>query len=848
MNATNSQSKKMILVVLVVAALVIAIVGTLWAENFVAHNPTKTEPAAVYDEEGNEVAPKVTVGSTNDEPVTFSLESGFYPSNEKLYLSAEGAVRILYTKDGTDPRIEGKPYKEDGINIKVGDGDAVNSYSISACAEYEDGTMSEVVTRSYFAGSSIAQRYDCLVFSITIDPDYLYNYEDGIFILGKMRDDWLAENPDIHQNDIVPTDPANWNQRGTEGERPAFVEVYEYDGECVISQDCGLRIFGGWSRANDQKNIRLYARSEYDEVNNRFRYEFFPDALDSMGNKITSYKKLALRACANDSGASYLRDDMISYLAQATEIESKYSRPAAVYLNGEYYGFAWCQQVFSTDLLEHTYNLEESEWDILKGCEYMIREDADNPNWAEAKADWEYLQSFAYKDLTDDAIFEELCSMIDLDNFLTYYALESYLGNGDWPNNNWKIFRYSTERNAELTQPVLTEAGEDITDGKWRFMLFDTDFCFGLYGHDAFTKHISWLFDETYFGLFPEDWDDDVHDQGEKYVRSDLLITLCKREDVRERFISIMFDMINWYYSEELVGETIDEFHTLRLHELVAASEMGKANVWSVSRELESMKEWLHTRVTSAKNQLKNSFPDMYDEVYRVKAAPVEGAIINVNTVKINPDDFSFVGNYFEGIEVPVSCVIAQGYEFVSWEVNGEEIFDTEFVISDELFGSKIEIKLNIKCIDSGLRLSEICYKGSNGDYIVIENFGTSDISTQGMIVWDGNSEAFALPTATVKAGGKLKLVCKNYTYSDALGNIECPFSIKEGETVTLYNADGSVADEVFLRDATSGSAMKLDRFSGEYYEISMHTKSRILEAELPSWGNWGGWGGWGGW
>ncbi|MBQ8623324.1 MAG: CotH kinase family protein [Oscillospiraceae bacterium] len=846
MNSSKTNNKKITLIAVVALALVATIFASLWAENFVAHNPTKVEPVVVYDEEGNEVVTEPLIGNTDYEPVNFSLECGFYSSEERLYLSAPDSVEIRYTTDGEDPSLEGRRYKpEEGIKLSLGKDEGIKSYSISACAEYADGSVSEVVTRSYFVGSDIANRFDCLVFSITIEPDYLYNYEDGIFILGKMRDDWLAANPDIRQSDIVPTDPANWNQRGKASERPAYVEVYEYDGNCVISQDCGLRIFGGWSRANDQKNLRLYARTEYDEVNNRFRYEFFPDATDSLGNKITSYKKLALRACANDNGSTFLRDDMISFLAQATEVEAKYSRPAAVFLNGEYYGFAWCQQVFSADLLEHNYNLEESEWDILKGCEYMIREDDDNPYWAEAKADWEYLQSFAYKDLTDDALFEELCQMIDLDNFLTYYAIDSYLGNGDWPNNNWKIFRYSTERNADLEQPVLTEAGADISDGRWRFMLFDTDFCLGLYGNDAFTKHIYWLFDETYFGLFPEDWDDDVHDQGEKYVRSDLLITLCKREDVRERFMSIMFDVINWHYNEELVGETIDEFHTWRLHELVAASENGKANVWSVAGELENMKEWLHTRTTAAVSQLKKAFPE-YDDTYSVTVVPCDNALVNVNTVTLDSDDILYQGEYFNGIEVPVSCVIEDGYEFVSWTVNGEEILDREFALSDA-YGDKVKIQLNVKCTENKLKLSEICYKGSNGDYIVIENFGTESVSTQGMIIWDGNSEAYALPTATIAPGRTLKLVCKNYSYADAIGNIECPFNLKEGETVTLYDGAGEIIDEIFLRDGTDGSALKLNNFTGEYYEITTHEKTRILEAELPSW-NWGGWGGWGGW
>lgn len=831
---------KSIVIVILVASLIVALLLTLWGENYVMLNPTPIEPVVMVDDEGNEVIPEAVIGSTNDEPVIFSLETGFYSSAETLYLSAPDAVEIRYSDDGDDPRDSGRLYKGE-IKFKVPKEEGVKLYSISACAKYADGTYSDVVTRSYFVGSEIAERYDCLVFSITIDPDYLYNYEDGIFILGKMRDDWLAANPDVKKEDIVPTDPANWNQRGHASERPAYVEVFEYDGECVISQDCGLRIFGGWSRANDQKNLRLYARTEYDEVDNRFRYEFFPDALDSNGDKITSYKKIALRACANDNGYLFFRDDMNSHLAMATEVEAKYSRPAAVYLNGEYYGFAWCQQVFSTDLLEHKYNIEESEWDILKGCEYMIRDDADNPYLEEAKADWEYLQSFAYKDLTDNATYEELCSMLDVDNFLTYYAINSYIGNGDWPNNNWKIFRYS-DRNDESLIWQYSEEAQDICDGRWRFMLFDTDFAMGLYNSDAFERHIYQLLDEEYFGLFPKDWDDDVHDDGEKYKRSDLLISLCKREDVKERFVSIVCDMANWFYSEMRVHEAIDEFGELRLHELSEAMKAGKAHSWNLNGELQNAREWIEVRTLSFQSQITKAFPE-FEETFLISAKPTEGATIKINLCEITPDEMNFKGRYFIGLDIPITCELEQGWEFVSWELGDKEIFDMSFTVDGTELENVTKLKLNVKCVDSAIKIEKVCYKGSNSDFVVIKNYGVELLSTQGMYIWDGSAdEAFALPTATLEPGESLKLICKNYSRSDAIGCVEIPFNLKEYETVYLLDENGETLESLFLRDGTDGSALVRDNFTGEYYEESVYPKERILEAELPSWGHGWGW------
>lgn len=825
----NTTTKKKIITVAIVAVLMLSMIAVaLWGEDYITYHPTVAEP--IVDETGTEITVEKQVGDTSDQPVIFSLDCGFYSTNETLYLSAPNAVEIRYTKDGSEPSESGRLYK-DGISIKA-DSNETKIYTIKACAVYEDGTCSEPVVRSYITGGNISERFDCLVFSITVDPDVLYDYETGIFVAGKLRDDWLAETG-TRASDAVPTDPANWNWRGKASERECYVEVFEYDGECVISQTAGMRIFGGWSRANEQKNIRLYARSEYDETDNRFRYEFFPDALDSNGSKITSYNKLSLRTCANDAGYLYLRDDMISDLAHATGVDAKYSRPCAVFLNGEYYCFAWVQQTFSEDLLEHTYAIEQAEWDILKGCEYMIWEDDDN-DIEQATADWFEMYSYAYKDLTDDATYAELCEMIDIDNFLTYYALNSYLGNGDWPNNNWKVYRYVSGTAYEGQYPC---------DGKWRFMLYDTDFCLGLYGNDAFSRHIAQLFDEEYFGLMPEDWVLDVHDDGDKYKRSDLLIALCKREDVRERFLCIMSDMINWYYSEERVSDHLDLYNTLRLHELVEASNVGKASVWNVSNELNNVKQYMPTRAYAAKSQLKSVFPE-YDEVYYVYCSPTEGATITVNTATITPDEeYIFSGWYFKGTEVTLTCELAYGYEFDHWDINGEKIYDMSTPLSAEIYGDRASIELVVHNAADELIISEVCYKGSTSDYIVIKNPTEQDVTIKNYALTDGANAYYTIPTTTIKAGRELKILCKNYSKSDAIGSIQCGFNLKEYETVYLYNGSGELIYELYLPDGSDNTVRKFNELTGTYYEATNETKSRILEAELPQRGNWGGWG-----
>lgn len=824
---------KVILALSLAVLLAITAFSVQKADDYILTHPS---PSALIDAVSDDVDIVVSLGSTDLEPVRFSLDPGFYDSAQRLVLSADDAVEIYYSRDGSDPREGGGKYRNP-ISLRA-DSDGINIYDITAAAKYADGSFSEPVTRSFLVGKDISSRFDCLVFSISIDPDYLYNYEDGIFIAGKMRDDYLALPREERYPELQPTDPANWNQRGMAGERPAYVEVFEYDGTCVISQNCGLRIFGGWSRSNDQKNLRLFARTEYSETDNRFRYEFFPDALDSQGNKIVSYKKLSLRACANDNGYLFARDDAISAMAQATGVEAKYSRPAAVFLNGEYYGFAWCQQVFSEDLLDSKYNVEDGEWDILKGCEYMMIEDEDDPEWAAKNAAWREMYDYAYKDLTDDEIFAELSELIDVDNFLTYYALESYIGNGDWPNNNYKVFRYSGG-----SVPMSDEAPYD---GKWRYMLYDTDFAFGLYNTDFLSQHIQQLFKESAFGTFPEDWRADVHDQGDLYYkRSDLLIALCKRDDVRDRFISIVADMSGYYFNAERVANYLDEYHTLRLHELVEASNARKASVWSVERELQSCKDWISKRGYAARLQLSKVFP-VYDreEYYKVYCGPADGATIHINTANIVSDDVAFDGWYFNGMEIPLSFTLEEGVTFESWDINGEIITDPNPVISDRLYGKSVNISLNVKR-EGGIKIMQAAYKGTaGGDCVILKNYSDTPASTQGMVLSDGSNE-FMLPTMTLPAGGTVRLIGKNYSSLDAIGSIEMGFNLKEGETVTLRSSSGEILSTVYLREAHKMTALLYDPYRNDYIETSSNYKDRILNAEIPvpNWGNWGwGW------
>ena len=66
------------------------------------------------------------------------------------------------------------------------------------------------------------------------------------------------------------------------------------------------------------------------------------------------------------------------------------------------------------------------------------------------------------RDLRDDSQFSHISSKIDMESYINYHAIQIFIDNRDWPGNNVKLWK------------------DNRINGKWRWILYDTDFGFGL--------------------------------------------------------------------------------------------------------------------------------------------------------------------------------------------------------------------------------------------------------------------------------------------------------------------------------------------------------------------------------
>ncbi len=104
--------------------------------------------------------------------------------------------------------------------------------------------------------------------------------------------------------------------------------------------------------------------------------------------------------------------------------------------------------------LSSHYSVDKQNIDLLELDGNII--DGTNESYFELK---EFITN---NNLSIEANYDIVKQKIDIESFIDYQLFQIYIANTDWPGNNSKFWKDRSE------------------DGKWRWILFDTDFGFRL--------------------------------------------------------------------------------------------------------------------------------------------------------------------------------------------------------------------------------------------------------------------------------------------------------------------------------------------------------------------------------
>ncbi|PPA70268.1 CotH kinase family protein [Jeotgalibacillus proteolyticus] len=482
------------------------------------------------------------IGAINDidfelspPPPVLSAESGVINSGTAVSMeSSIEEAKIYYTLDGSLPTPASLLYTEPIVleESLINDNDILANIGTSVFREpfqftreeilegiviraavYHNRTLSEVETRSYILNDALFSSSQLPVVSLTTDPEGLFNEERGIYV------------PGIYYENTRDTRDGNYFKRGDEWERPATLEYFSEDGALEYSQNIGIRIHGGYSREHPQKSLRLYSRSDYGQ--SRMYYPFFKDDAN------VEFNRLMLRNSGNDWGRTYLRDALMHELIKDRNVDTQNYQPVIVLLNGEYWGIQNLREAYSAEYLETKYNLNAEEivmlgTDVTNATGFIIDEGL--------IGDQQHYTSLVEYAMNNDLRIQEnldyVNTQMDVENYLEYFAYQVYFGNTDSLYNNTAMWRKKTDYTPEAPY------GQD---GRWRWLLYDTDFGFALNGE--FEETIN---DNTLDWLLRD------------HPATELIRALLENEEVYAQLISIMEGLLDEEFAPENVIETIN--------------------------------------------------------------------------------------------------------------------------------------------------------------------------------------------------------------------------------------------------------------------------------------------------
>ncbi|MBQ0022381.1 MAG: lamin tail domain-containing protein [Prevotellaceae bacterium] len=375
------------------------------------------------------------------EAPVFSRDGGLFTDDIiSVSISAPNDAEVYITYDSSVPTQDHYDYKTHGtFELTAGYNTVIRARA------FKDGFIpSEVVTRTYIKD----QGFTLPIISVNGDYEDIYGWDHGIMYSSA----WNGEAPNGRPGNGQYSNK-NYNM---EWDRPVNFEYITADGEYALSQEVDMSMCGGWSRAYTPHSFKLKA-AKYHMGKGTMEYPFFS------AKPYLKHKTLQIRQGGNDNN-SRIKDAALQQvvLRSGLYIDAQESQPVHVFINGGYHATLNMREPNNKHFAYSNYGIDTDDMDqfgMSPDSGYVQKEGTDES----------FLRWYELSEQADDPdVFDEIAQMVDIDEYVNYMAVQFYLANKDWPQNNIKGFR-------------------DRKDGRFHFVLFDLDQAFETPDGSVFT-------------------------------------------------------------------------------------------------------------------------------------------------------------------------------------------------------------------------------------------------------------------------------------------------------------------------------------------------------------------------
>ena len=661
--------------------------------------------------------------------VEFLPQSGFYADSVHIQLLSPGA-KIYYTTDGTEPR----PIAAHRYTVPF----SVNETTPVRAIALMTGEVSHVFSATYFINEP---EPTFPVVSLSVTPSLLFDPVRGLFRKGTNVIDSLWYKPGANF----------WSRQ----EINCNFEFFETNGESVWENATGFRLFGGMSRLLRQKSISITARSRYGDK--RIRHKVF-------GKKgFKKYKHLVLRNSGSDFGRSHFRDALMTHLVKDWNLDVQDYRPAHVYLNGKYWGIYNLREKINRYFIAKHHGVHKDSIDLIE--HRLTRKSGNTKHYRE-------LLNFLRKnDLSNPANYAYVQSQMEVDNFMDLQIAQIYFDNQD-AGGNIRFWRPQTP------------------DGRWRWILYDTDWGFSLNESKAFRNNSLEFHTEPYGPNWPNPpWS------------TFILRKLLENRHFEQEFTARFCDYLNEDLTEAHVIATIDKFYKNLLPEMPRHLERWKLKRKYWEQEVEKLKEFANARPRYMRKFLKEKFDLGEERIVNVQVDHGGKVIINEH-IKAREH---FSGKYFEKMLLRLRAKPDLGYRFVRWEGEGA------LSESPELLLELDRPIWDIRCVyekfdhplDGKVIINEVsCNNRQSKDWVEIYNNSKERVNLKGWVLADQKNK-FKFPHYILPPKGYV-VVCQDSSkflkvhpqVQSLIAGLSFGLN-KRAETIQLFSPETAAVDSL---------------------------------------------------
>lgn len=664
-----------------------------------------------------------------------SPEAGFIKKPTAVKLSTNiPEANIYYTTNGTPPSSASKRYFKPII---------VDTTTVIQAVAFHEGKRSVTEINTYFLNEDTTH---LPIVAITIRPEVLFDPVRGLFVAGPRA------------SKRFPHKGANYYSNK---EHYSHLEIFELEKKKrVYNGFVGFRIFGGMSRIFPQKSMAFYARKSRYKTK-RIKYKIFKD------KDIKKFKRIVLRNSGSDYGETHFRDAFITSLGSEMGLETQAYQPALVFINGKYWGLYNFREKLTRHYFEDNFGYHKDSVDLIEHRKSVQ---------AGSRRHYDRMRMYMRNNnLVVQENYDSVGRMMDIENFMEYEILQIFIDNQD-AGGNIKFWR------------------PQIPGGKWRWVLFDTDFGYGHYGRYGYK------FNSLAFHTKPDGpiWPNPPWSTLN-------LRSLLQNKGFRDAFVSRFADRMNSTFDSTYVINRIDKMANNIKPALPRHWERWNLTEKRWQKEVDRMKEFARKRAGFMRQFLREMFPNIGQNVHLHIGVQGKGEVKLNKVISIKD---TFHGIYFQNLPVEVFARPSFGTQFSHWKLDGEKINDRfqNIRFSDTLHTLIAVFEKGEHPQAKQIIINEISCRDSNaGHWIEFFNSSEEAIDLAGWKLMDKDGNTFIFPDISLPADSFLVVckkkkhfakafpACKNY-----IGGL---FKLsKYKEDILLYAPDGDPVDSVAYR------------------------------------------------